>query len=114
MRMRSGKLNVNTLAIELTTFFMAIFFCLLTPHKGLAEITVEENASPPARQSESVNDPDPIIVAHRGASKHAPENTISAFKLAWERGIEIKSRSEILSRLFEEIATSELKKSMSF
>jgi len=58
---------------------------LLTPQKGLAEITVEENASTPVRQSESVNEPDPIIVAHRGASKYAPENTIPAFKLAWEQ-----------------------------
>ncbi|MDP3283814.1 MAG: glycerophosphodiester phosphodiesterase [Desulfobacterales bacterium] len=29
--------------------------------------------------------PDPVIVAHRGASKQAPENTIPAFKLAWEQ-----------------------------
>ena len=27
-----------------------------------------------------------IITAHRGASYDAPENTISAFKLAWEQG----------------------------
>jgi len=29
---------------------------------------------------------EPMIVAHRGASKEAPENTIPAFKLAWEQG----------------------------
>lgn len=29
---------------------------------------------------------EPLIVAHRGASKEAPENTIPAFKLAWEQG----------------------------
>jgi glycerophosphoryl diester phosphodiesterase len=29
---------------------------------------------------------EPLIVAHRGASKGAPENTIPAFELAWERG----------------------------
>ena len=28
----------------------------------------------------------PLIVAHRGASRAAPENTIPAFNLAWERG----------------------------
>lgn len=28
----------------------------------------------------------PIIVAHRGASRHAPQNTLPAFKLAWENG----------------------------
>src|SRR5687768_5258275 len=27
-----------------------------------------------------------IIVAHRGASHDAPENTLAAFKLAWEQG----------------------------
>lgn len=29
---------------------------------------------------------EPIIVAHRGASADAPENTISAFALAWKQG----------------------------
>jgi len=29
---------------------------------------------------------EPLIVAHRGASKDAPENTIPAFELAWEQG----------------------------
>ena len=28
----------------------------------------------------------PMIVAHRGASHDAPENTLAAFKLAWEQG----------------------------
>ena len=31
----------------------------------------------------------PDIVAHRGASYDAPENTIAAFKLAWEQGADI-------------------------
>lgn len=30
--------------------------------------------------------PPPLIVAHRGASADAPENTLPAFRLAWERG----------------------------
>ncbi len=30
--------------------------------------------------------PEPVIVAHRGASYYAPENTIPAFMLAWEQG----------------------------
>ena len=28
----------------------------------------------------------PLIIAHRGASGEAPENTMDAFKLAWELG----------------------------
>ena len=28
----------------------------------------------------------PLVVAHRGASYDAPENTMPAFKLAWEQG----------------------------
>ena len=28
----------------------------------------------------------PLIIAHRGASADAPENTLAAFKLAWEQG----------------------------
>ena len=28
----------------------------------------------------------PLIIAHRGASANAPENTMTAFKLAWEEG----------------------------
>ena len=29
---------------------------------------------------------EPLIVAHRGASKQAPENTLPAFELAWKQG----------------------------
>ena len=86
MKMRSGKLNVNTRVIELATFLTAIFLCLPASQKGVAEIIAKENANPPIRQSESFDDPDTIIVAHRGASKYAPENTIPSFKLAWEQG----------------------------
>jgi glycerophosphoryl diester phosphodiesterase len=42
---------------------------------------------PPLDSSSSANRPlAPPIVAHRGASAAAPENTIPAFELAWERG----------------------------
>lgn len=30
--------------------------------------------------------PDPYIIAHRGASAQAPENTLAAYRLAWEMG----------------------------
>jgi glycerophosphoryl diester phosphodiesterase len=49
-------------------------------------MTVEGKSNSAARQVGPVNMPNPMIVAHRGASKHAPENTIPAFKLAWEQG----------------------------
>ena len=29
---------------------------------------------------------EPVIVAHRGASADAPENTLPAFELAWKQG----------------------------
>lgn len=38
----------------------------------------------PATQSRTIDSP--LIVAHRGASAYAPENTIPAFALAWEQG----------------------------
>ena len=31
----------------------------------------------------------PAIVAHRGASHDAPENTLEAFDLAWQQGADI-------------------------
>ncbi|MDB4798829.1 glycerophosphodiester phosphodiesterase [Verrucomicrobia bacterium] len=36
--------------------------------------------------SVSISAQEPMIVAHRGASKDAPENTLPAFRLAWEQG----------------------------
>jgi glycerophosphoryl diester phosphodiesterase len=39
------------------------------------------------RESKTAMNPmNPLIVAHRGASKQAPENTLPAFNLAWEQG----------------------------
>lgn len=32
------------------------------------------------------DEPAPLVVAHRGASHSAPENTLASFKLAWEEG----------------------------
>jgi glycerophosphoryl diester phosphodiesterase len=34
------------------------------------------------------NDSKPLIIAHRGESFDAPENTLAAINLAWERGAE--------------------------
>ena len=69
----------------------------------------------------------PLIVAHRGASREAPENTLPAFHLAWKQGadaieevfatiptnkkiyIEIKCGSEIIPALLKAIKKSGLK-----
>jgi glycerophosphoryl diester phosphodiesterase len=29
---------------------------------------------------------EPLLIAHRGASREAPENTLAAFRLAWQQG----------------------------
>ena len=34
----------------------------------------------------SIQAGEPLIVAHRGASRDAPENTLPAFELAWAQG----------------------------
>ncbi|MEN9469873.1 MAG: Glycerophosphoryl diester phosphodiesterase [Verrucomicrobiota bacterium] len=36
--------------------------------------------------SQTATSPKPLIVAHRGSSAQAPENTLPAFQLAWEQG----------------------------
>jgi glycerophosphoryl diester phosphodiesterase len=52
------------------------------------------SSSPPVPDRPPVGDPvapsmtRPRIVAHRGASHDAPENTIAAFKRAWDAGVE--------------------------
>jgi glycerophosphoryl diester phosphodiesterase len=53
--------------------FPAVFFYLLALQEGTAEMAVKADVG------------NPMIVAHRGASKQAPENTLPAFKLAWEQ-----------------------------
>lgn len=40
----------------------------------------------------------PLIVAHRGASYDAPENTLAAFRLAWEKGTDAVEGDFYLTR----------------
>ncbi|MEO1237811.1 MAG: glycerophosphodiester phosphodiesterase family protein [Planctomycetota bacterium] len=44
-------------------------------------------AAPPGHAA--ADEADPLIVAHRGASHDAPENTLAAFRLAWEQGADV-------------------------
>ena len=41
---------------------------------------------------------DPLIVAHRGSSFEAPENTLPAFRLAWEQGADAIERDFLLTK----------------
>ena len=41
---------------------------------------------------------EPLIVAHRGASFDAPENTLPAFKLAWEMGADAVEGDFLLTK----------------
>lgn len=43
----------------------------------------------------------PLIVAHRGASADAPENTLAAFELAWEQGADAIEGDFHLTRDYE-------------
>lgn len=36
--------------------------------------------------SQAATAPNPLVIAHRGSSAQAPENTLPAFQLAWEQG----------------------------
>ena len=37
-------------------------------------------------QTQPASQTQPLVIAHRGASYEAPENTLAAFKLAWQKG----------------------------
>ena len=41
----------------------------------------------------------PLVVAHRGASQDAPENTLAAFKLAWEQGADAIEGDLLLTKV---------------
>jgi len=69
---------MNMRIIDWKIVLPAVLFYLLTLQEATTSMT--------GKNSEPADVPDHVIVAHRGASKHAPENTIPAFKLAWEQG----------------------------
>jgi len=72
---QTGKAPIDPLeTLEIIEFMTA---AQLSKDRGGVSVTLEE-----ARKSVSPAS----IVAHRGASRDAPENTIAAFELAWRQG----------------------------
>lgn len=70
-------------------------FCLLALSWGVGLVETaaeppEKNAAKPAQM--------PEIVAHRGASDDAPENTLAALELAWEQGADASEFDVRLTR----------------
>lgn len=58
----------------------------------LLSLAIASPAVSAAEPATSIDPPDPafpLIVAHRGASYDAPENTIAAFELAWQQGSDV-------------------------
>jgi glycerophosphoryl diester phosphodiesterase len=60
--------------------------------------------------------PTPIIFAHRGASAHAPENTLAAFELAVKQGapaieFDVKLTSDRQVIIFHDLTLNTVRKS---
>ncbi|MBL7221303.1 MAG: Gfo/Idh/MocA family oxidoreductase [Phycisphaerae bacterium] len=73
---QTGKAPIDPLeTLEIIEFMTA---AQLSKDRGGIEVTLEE-----ARKSVGGS---ASIVAHRGASRDAPENTLAAFELAWRQG----------------------------
>ena len=72
---QTGKAPIDPMeTLEIIEFMTA---AQLSKDRGGVEVTLEEARKSVGRAS---------IVAHRGASRDAPENTIAAFELAWRQG----------------------------
>ena len=63
--------------------FAAIFLCSISISCSQLNESIDQQAKDTI---EKVRVSAPLIVAHRGASQYAPENTIPALKLAWKQG----------------------------
>jgi len=73
---QTGKAPIDPLeTLEIIEFMIA---AELSKDRGGVEVTLDEIRKAVGGATS--------IVAHRGASRDAPENTLAAFKLAWEQG----------------------------
>lgn len=61
----------------------AAFLCSLAMSSSI--LTGAETTKPATKSVSAL----PLIVAHRGASHDAPENTLAAFELAWQQGADV-------------------------
>jgi glycerophosphoryl diester phosphodiesterase len=68
--------------------FILLLTCIVTPFQAALS----------ALQADSVVEPEMEIVAHRGASWDAPENTLSAFNLAWKQGADAIELDVMMSK----------------
>ena len=48
--------------------------------------------------SRTATAPNPMVIAHRGSSAQAPENTVPAFQLAWEQGADAIEADFLLTK----------------
>lgn len=74
-------------AVRLPTRALGVYLALST---GCAAPTAKRVFSPRAK--------DPVVVAHRGASAYAPENTLAAYRAALERGADVAECDVFMSR----------------
>lgn len=76
----------NTLGKGVRPFKLRLALMYLFPvASGLSSLSADEGSVP-------------LIVAHRGASAQAPENTLPAFHLAWEKGADAIEGDFFLTR----------------
>jgi glycerophosphoryl diester phosphodiesterase len=78
---------------------MKIRMALLTLCIGASGLFLVQTglAEQPA-MSRTPTAPNPMVIAHRGSSAQAPENTVPAFQLAWEQGADAIEADFLLTK----------------
>jgi glycerophosphoryl diester phosphodiesterase len=81
------KGSYRTISLAMILLFSAMSFLGYSRDRAFRQWLKENPPISPIRELvEHIRSTEPVIVAHRGASGHAPENTIPAFNLAWQQG----------------------------